>query len=164
MVRKNVTNKKKRLTYKYYDAFGKVVEEIRPVDEETELLIADLHQCDIDEFNAGRRENYHIPISLDEYNEKLVGGESVNRYLGDDTYNPYQIILDAFDEEDRMKKVSKVRAVFASLTAEQQELVTKVFIEKRTRVDVAAEEGVSETAIRKRLATIRKKFEKEFKK
>lgn len=163
MVRKNVTGKKNRLTYKYYDVFGKVVDEICPVDEETEVLIADLHQRDIDEFNADRREKYHFPISLEGYNEKLVDGESTNRYLGDNTYNPYQVMLDAFEQEERMQKVAKIREVFNSLTAEQQELATKVFIEGRARVDVAAEEGVSETAIRKRLATIRKKFEKEFK-
>ena len=163
MVRKNVTGKKNRLTYKYYDVFGKVVDEICPVDEETEMLIADLHKYDIDEFNADCREKYNLPISLEGYNNQLEGGESMNRYLGDDTYNPYQLMLDAFDEEERMKKVAKIREVFNGLTPEQQELATKIFIEKRTRVDVAAEEGVSETAIRKRLATIRKKFEKEFK-
>ena len=163
MVRKNVTSKKNRITYKYYDVFGKVVDEVCPVDEETEVLIADLHQLDIDEFNAERREKYHFPISLEGYNERLFDGESTNRFLSDSTYDPYEMMLKAFDEEERMKKVAKIREVFDALTPEQQELATKVFIEKRTRVEVAAEEGVSQTAIRKRLATIRKKFEKEFK-
>jgi DNA-directed RNA polymerase specialized sigma24 family protein len=162
MAREFKTGKSNRTTYKYF-IYKKVVAEITPDNEEEEMLIAHLHEMDDDEFDANRREKYHFPLSLEAYNEKLVDGDSTNRYLADSTYDPYEIMLKAFDEEERVKKVAKIREVFNSLTPDQQELATKIFIEKRTRVDVAAEEGVSETAIRKRLATIRKKFEKEFK-
>lgn len=53
--------------------------------------------------------------------------------------------------------------MFTSLKSEQQDLSNNIFIEGHTCVSVAEEEGVSETAIRKRLATIRKFFEKGFK-
>ncbi|MEF3401882.1 hypothetical protein V4R14_13890 [Listeria monocytogenes] len=163
MVRKNVTSKKNRITYKYYDVFNKVVDEITPVNEETEMWIADLHQKDIDDFNADRREKYHFPFSLEGYNEKLFDGESTNRYLGDNTYNPYQVMLDAFEQEERMQKVVKIRQVFEELDPKLKEIATKVYIENRTRVDVAAEVGISESMVRKHLAKVRKIFEENFK-
>ncbi|WP_270318033.1 hypothetical protein [Lactococcus petauri] len=67
------------------------------------------------------------------------------------------------DEAKSMEKDAKIRQVFASLKLEHQDLSNKIFVEDRTRVSVAEEEVISETAICKRLATIRKIFEKEFK-
>jgi len=48
------------------------------------------------------------------------------------------------------------------LLPQQKELFKKVYLDKRTNTDIAAEEGVTETAIRNRLKKIQEKLKKYF--
>lgn len=66
------------------------------------------------------------------------------------------------DEAKSMEKDAKIRQVFASLKLEHQDLANKIFVEGRTRVSVAEEEVISETAICKRLATIRGTYAQQY--
>ena len=57
------TSKANRATYRYYDIEGKLRCELVPgQDGVTEVLIQQLHAVDDDEFDASRREAYHIPV------------------------------------------------------------------------------------------------------
>lgn len=162
MVRQFKTGKKNRTTYKYY-IDNKVVAEITPNDEKTKLEIAFLHQKDDEEVDANRREKYKAPYRLDGFYSIDDDAEDINPYFADNTYNPHKIMLDAFEQEERIAKSSKIREVFDSLDPKLKSIATKVYIENRTRVDVAKEEGVSEAMIRKHLSKVRDIFEKEFK-
>lgn len=75
-----------------------------------------------------------------------------------DRNGPLEILIREVDKAEPMEKDVKINQVFTSLKPEQQDLSNNIFIEGHTCVSVAEEEGVSETAIRKRLATIRKFF------
>lgn len=162
MAREFKTGKNNRTTYKYYIE-NKVVAEVTPDNEETEILIAHLHQLDDEEFDANRREKYKAPRSLDSYASLDDDAESRNHFLADNTYNPSVVLMKKFEEEERAERVAKIRELFENLDPKLKDIVTKVHIEKRTRVDVAAEMGVSEAMIRKYLVKVRDIFEKEFK-
>ena len=56
-------SKANRATYRYYGIEGKLRCELVPgQDGVTEVLIRQLHAVDDDEFDASRREAYHIPV------------------------------------------------------------------------------------------------------
>lgn len=164
MAKKFKTSKKKRMSYKYFDDKGKVIAEVQPTDKETEILINTLHGWDDDEFDANRREEYHVPVHFDGYQSlESEDASALNPFLADNTYNPNEVMLQALEQEEREAKDAKIREIFEGLEPKLKDIVTKVHIEGRTRVDVAAEYGVSETMIRKYLARVKKIFEKEFK-
>ncbi len=164
MAKKFKTSKKKRMTYKYFNDKGKVITEIQPSDGETEVLINTLHEWDDAEVDANRREEYHVPVHFDGY-QSLEGEDAaaLNPFLADNTNNPCEVMLNAFEQEERAAKDEKIREIFDGLEPKLKDIATKVHIEGRTRVDVAAEYGISETMIRKYLARVKKIFEKEFK-
>ena len=164
MAKKFKTSKKKRMTYKYFDDKGKVIAEIQPTDGETEVLITTLHGWDDAEVDADRREEYHVPVRFDGY-QSLEGEDAsaLNPFLADNTYNPSEVMLNALEQEERVAKDAKIREVFDGLEPKIKDIATKVHVEGRTRVDVAAEYGISETMVRKYLARVKKIFEKEFK-
>ena len=164
MAKKFKTSKKKRMTYKYFDDKGKVIAEIQPTDGETEVLITTLHGWDDAEVDADRREEYHVPVRFDGY-QSLEGEDAsaLNPFLADNTYNPSEVMLNALEQEERVAKDAKIREVFDGLELKIKDIATKVHVEGRTRVDVAAEYGISETMVRKYLARVKKIFEKEFK-
>lgn len=164
MAKKFKTSKKKRMTYKYFNDKGKVITEIQPTDGETEVLINTLHEWDDAEVDADRREDYHVPVHFDGY-QSLEGEDAaaLNPYLADNTYNPYEVMLNAIEQEERAAKGAKIREVFGGLEPKLKDIATKVYIEGRTRVDVASEYGISETMVRKYLTRVKKIFEKEFK-
>ncbi|ARD98861.1 hypothetical protein V425_04210 [Lactococcus lactis RTB018] len=163
MVRKFKTSKKSRMSYKYYTADGSVIEFIPKSKDET-AIVEIIHSWDDAEVDAGRREEYHIPVHFDGY-QSLEGGDAaaLNPFLADNTYNPSEVMLKAFEQEERDAKDAKIREVYDGLEPKLKDIATKVHIEGRTRVDVAAEYGISETMIRKYLARVKKIFEKEFK-
>ena len=164
MAKKFKTSKKKRMTYKYFDDKGKVIAEIQPTDGETEVLITTLHGWDDAEVDADRREEYHVPVRFDGY-QSLEGEDAsaLNAFLADNTYNTSRVMLNALEQEERVAKDAKIREVFDGLEPKIKDIATKVHVEGRTRVDVAAEYGISETMVRKYLARVKKIFEKEFK-
>lgn len=167
-MRKFKTAEKNRTNYIYYTAEGKPIV-ITPwmVGEDgkavTESLITMLHDWDDDELDADRREAYHCPVRYDGYHDgDGDDADDRNPYLEDDTYNPLQQILTSIANEERSLQIEKLKVALSELTDKQKDTVVKKFYRNMTNVQIAAEEGVSEAAIRNRLtkiyATLKKKI------
>ena len=154
-MRQNKTSNKPeaRSTYIYYGADGTKYELKPGVDGVTEMHIAMLHQVDDDEFNSHRRENYHVPVHYQAY----VDGDSAddrNDYLADNSGNPEIAFIGTME---RAERDSRFKAVWDRLLPQQKELALKK-LAGRSNIDIAAEDGVSETAIRNRLKKIQDKL------
>ena len=156
-MRQQKTSKKNRTSYTYYDADGTKYQ-IKPgEDGVTEVDIAMLHQMDDDEFNAERRENYHVPTYLEaaQYSDGTDIADH-NKRLSDESANPEAVF---FDAAAHAESNAAINAIWNELLPQQRDLIVKKLL-KRSNVDIAAEEGVSEAAIRKRLKKIQDKFKK----
>lgn len=85
-----------------------------------------------------------------------------NPYMEDETYNPLQQILTSIANEERSIQIEKLKVDLSQLTDKQKDTIVKKFYKNMTNVQIAAEEGVSEAAIRNRLtkiyATLKKKI------
>ena len=77
---------------------------------------------------------------------------------------PEEQLLEEIREQERSYEVIELQTAIKTLQPQQKELIQKKFYEKRTNVDIAAEEGVTETAIRKRLMKIYDNLAKKLKK
>lgn len=154
-MRQNKTSSKNRTTYTYFSADGTKVR-INPGENGvTETLIAMLHQEDDDEFNSQRREDYHAPVHYQAYEDgDGDSAEDRNDYLADNSGNPETALIGAMAKAE---KDTRFKAVWDRLLPQQKELALKKMT-GRSNVDIAAEEGVSETAIRNRLKKIQDKF------
>lgn len=144
-----------RSTYIYYSADGTKYELKPGVDGVTEMDIAMLHQEDDDEFNGRRREDYHVPVHYQAYEDG--DGDSAddrNDYLADNRVNPETAFI---GDMEKAEKDSRFKAVWDRLLPQQKELALKK-LAGRSNVDIAAEEGVSEAAIRNRMKKIQDKF------
>ena len=154
-MRKFKTAEENRTNYIYYTADGMEMN-LQPGREGVdETWITILHDMDDDEFDAGRRENYHIPVRYMGY--KDGEGEDAydrNTYLGDEDADPLEQILAAVKGQEHCEKLERLKAGLAELTDLQKSTVYKKFWLKKTNVQIAAEEGVSEAAVRKRLKKI----------
>ena len=120
-------------------------------------------RLDDDDVDAQRREAYHCPVHLDGYHDgDGDDADDRNPYLEDDTYNPLQQILTSIANEERSVRMEKMKVALSELTDKQKDTVIKKFYRGMTNVQIAAEEGVSEAAIRNRLtkiyATLKKKI------
>ena len=75
-----------------------------------------------------------------------------------------QQILTSIANEERSIRIEKLKVAHSELTDKQKDTIVKKFYRNMTNVEIAAEEGVSEAAIRNRLtkiyATLKRKFEK----
>lgn len=154
-MRKFKTVDKNRTNYIYYTSEGTKVVLNPEQDGIDETWITILHKLDDDQFDAERREEYHCPVHVDGY---YIGncdsaGER-NQYLQDDTYNPLEQILISIANDEHNSLIEKLRIAVSELTDKQQSTIFKKFYLNMTNVDIAAEEGVSETAIRNRLKKI----------
>lgn len=150
------TSKANRATYRYYDIDGKLKCELIPgQDGVTEVLIQQLHAADNDEYDANRREAYHIPVHYMAYTSgDAEEAEDRNLYLADDETDPSIIFERAFSKAE-FKRLFHER--WKRLTKEQRQLVFRK-ANGETNVAIAAEQGVSEAAIRKQLKRIQKHF------
>lgn len=155
MSRNHKTSQKNRTNYIYYSLEGQAIT-IKPNEHEaTTTIIATLHSYDDAEVDAERRENYHVPVHMTAYcDEKEEDTADRNPYLVDNESEPLESIIKSIEETEHKEKIEKLRAAIETLQPQQKELVKKVFFEKRTNVSIAAEEGVSEAAIRNRLKKI----------
>lgn len=155
MSRNYKTSKKNRVNYIYYSANGQTVE-IKPNGEGiTDTIIATLHEMDDLEVDANRRETYHVPIHLDAYHGKdEEDSNDYNGYLIDPKPNPMESLIHSIEKAEHEEKLDKLRLAIETLKPQQKELIQKVFYEKRTNVDIAKEDGVTEAAIRNRLKKI----------
>ena len=146
------TPKNKRDTYTYRDAYGRVTAVLHPgEDGVTQEHITYLHRADDNERNAASRDSYY---GLYHYDQAGNEGEGIpadrQLDLADYAADPETQFL------TEMKRAA-VKTIWDDLQPQQRELVLKL-IRKRTKVDIATEEGVSEAAIRDRLAKIQNKF------
>ena len=150
------TRKENRATYRYYDIEGKLRCELIPgQDGVTEVLIQQLHTADDNEFDANRREAYHVPVHYMAYTSgDAEETEDRNSYLSDEAADPSIIFEKAFS---RVEFKREFHERWSRLTKEQQRLVIRK-VNGATNVAVAAEHGVSEAAIRKQLKRIQKHF------
>lgn len=156
MARNFKTPKKARTTYKVYDAYDRIVAEFIPgQDGVTEVLIQQLHAADDDEYDANRREAYHIPVHYMAYTSgDAEEAEDRNLYLADDETDPSIIFERAFSKAEFKRLFHES---WKRLTKEQRQLVFRK-ANGETNVAIAAEQGVSEAAIRKQLKRIQKHF------
>ena len=111
------------------------------VSEELGNIIVDL---DRQEYNNHHKETRRH-CSLDAFNL-------------DDTLFPSEENIEA--EVVAKDQYNRLYAAIALLEPQQKELVRQVFFEDRKIVDIAAEEGVSEAAIRNRLKKITQRLKK----
>lgn len=164
-MRKFKTAEKNRTNYIYYTAEGtKVV--LKPGEDGVdETWITMLHDWDDSDVDAERRENRNCPVRLESYSDG--DGENAddrNTYLEDKASDPLQQILTSIADEESSIRMKKLKAAISELSDKQRETIYKKFYKKMTNVDIAAEEGVSEAAIRNRLtkiyAALKKKIEK----
>lgn len=167
-MRKFKTAEKNRTNYVYYTAEGKLIV-ITPgmtgADGKavTENLITMLHDWDDEDVDAERREEYHCPVHYENYHDgDGDDADDRNSFLEDETYNPLQQILVSIAEDERSTRMAKLKVALSELTDKQKDTIIKKFYRNMTNVQIAAEEGVSEAAIRNRLskiyATLKKKI------
>lgn len=156
MARNFKTPKKARATYKVYDAYDRIVAEFIPgQDGVTEVLIQQLHAADDDEYDANRREAYHVPVHYMAYTTSdAEEAEDRNLYLADESSDPSILFDKAFNRAEFKHEFCKR---WKRLTKEQRQLVIRK-VRGETNVSIAAEQGISEAAIRKQLKRIQKHF------
>ncbi len=152
-MRKFKTSEKNRTNYIYFTAEGKKIV-LTPEDVDSDW-IALLHNEDDVCIDADRREDYRVPVHYDAYSDG-DGDEAEDRnpYMKDDASDPFVNLLRSIDEAEHEDKLQKLKAAIQTLQPQQISLIQKVFYENRTNVDIAAEEGVTEAAIRNRLKKI----------
>lgn len=155
-MRNQKTSKANRATYRYYDINGKCCcELIHGQDGVTEVLIQQLHAADDDEFDANRREAYHVPVHYAAYScGDAEEAEDRNAYLADEDADPSFILEKAFT---RAEFQQAFHDRWAKLNADQRRLVLRK-ANGESNVSIAAELGVSEAAIRNQLKRIQKHF------
>ena len=160
MARQGRTGKNNRTTYVYFDANGRKQIELRPgEDGVTEADISMLHEMDDADLNADRREEYHIPSRYEGFFEE---NEATNYALLDEESNPENIIIASVDEAEVKKRLEKLSAAMEHLLPAQRDLFTKYYVQKRSFVDIAAEEGVTPSAVRNRLLKMHGRLKKHF--
>lgn len=156
------TSQKNRTTYIYYNTDGDKVVEIKPGENGvTEADIEYLHTMDDIEVDDQRRYEYHVPTHFDAYHDG--DGEEAgdrNKLLADYSTNPEVVLISQEDEEAYADKLLRLGKAMDSLLPQQRALFEKVYVQRRTNIDIAAEEGVTEAAIRNRLKKIHEKLKK----
>ncbi|MDD3307314.1 MAG: sigma factor-like helix-turn-helix DNA-binding protein [Acetobacterium sp.] len=160
-MRKFRTPKKNRTSYTYYSVDGSKIKIMPDEEGVSNTVIAALHRFDDQEFDAQRRENYHAPVHLEAY--PMASDEDAtdrNPYLIDPAPNPMACLIASLDADAYEDRLARLRSATDTLQPQQKALIKKVFDEGRTYVDIAAEEGVSEAAIRNRLKKIFTKLRK----
>lgn len=154
-MRKFKTAEDNRTNYIYYFNDGTSYTITPGENGENATIISQLHGMDDDELDADRREAYHCPVHYDSYHDgDGDDADDRNPYFEDETYNPLQQILISIANEERSLQIEKLKVALSQLTDKQKDTVVKKFYRGMTNVDIAAEEGVTEAAIRNRLTKI----------
>ena len=176
-MRTSKTAEKNRINYVYYTAAGKKIF-LTPGDVGDEW-IAYLHDADDKMVNAEKREEYRVQLRFNgqedwlqrNRNSPISNDTKANSRFSDlaveeKSYmaNPLECILQAVDAITCENRIKKVQAAIKTLQPQQQELIRKKFYDNRTNVDIAAEEGVTEAAIRNRLKKIYSNLSKKLQK
>ena len=154
-MRKFKTTEDNRTNYIYYFNDGTSYT-ITPGEKgENATIISQLHAMDDEQVDADRREDYHCPVHYQAYS----GGEGEdaddrNPYLCDTAADPLEQMLASIRQQEHSDKLDRLKATLSTLTDLQRDTIYKKFYRNMSNVDIAAEEGVSETAIRNRLKKI----------
>lgn len=162
MSRKYKTSQKNRTTYIYYTAEGTKIIITPSKDGVTEADIELLHSWDDAEVDEQRRINYRTSYLNAYHDGDNEEADDRNYYLADDSTNPEAIFIESEEEEAHQVLLDKLAVAMESLLPQQLELFKKVYVDKRSNTEIAAEEGVTEAAIRNRLKKIHEKLRKYF--
>lgn len=159
-MRKFKTSEDNRTNYIYYTAEGKK-QVIKPgmVGNDgkaiTEEMITILHKMDDEQVDADRREEYHCPVHYQAYSDgEGEDADDRNPYLCDTAADPLEQMLASINEQEHSDRLDRLKAALTTLTDLQRDTIYKKFYRNMSNVDIAAEEGVSEAAIRNRLKKI----------
>lgn len=161
MTKKYKTSQKNRESYIYYSGSKKIATIVPGENGVTEIDIEILHSEDDREVDEGRRYDYRIACNLDSYVDE--NGESKaehNKFLADWDANPFNEILKIENSEEKQKLIEQLHEAMKNLTDKQLRTIQKKFYEQKTNVKIAAEEDVTEAAIRNRLNKIYRRLEK----
>jgi RNA polymerase sigma factor (sigma-70 family) len=157
------TSQKSRINYIYYTSEGTKIVIAPGEDGVTEADIELLHTMDDKEVDEQRRYDYRVPAHLDAYHDgENDAADDRNKYLADDSVNPEALYITNEEEQEHQAYLDKLTAAMECLLPQQKELFKKVYLDKRSNTDIAAEEGVTEAAIRNRLKKIQEKLKKYF--
>lgn len=164
-MRKFKTAEENRTNYIYYFNDGSKCVITPGKNGENTTIIAQLHAMDDEQLDADRREEYHCPVHYQAYSDGEGGdADDRNPYLCDTAANPLEQMLASINEQEHSDKLDRLKAALTTLTDLQRDTIYKKFYRNMSNVDIAAEEGVSEAAIRNRLKkslqTLRKKSKK----
>ena len=161
MSRNFKTSQKNRIDYIYYTAEGTKIVIIPGEEGVTEADIELLHSMDDVEVDEQRRYEYRVNTHLDAYHEgENESANDRNKYLADDSINPEELLIANEDELHHLSSIDKLAAAMECLLPQQKELFKKVYLDRRSNTDIAAEEGVTEAAIRNRLKRMHEKLRK----
>ncbi len=163
-----------RTDYKYYPENGSPITITTAMLEEAgcenpEEIIVLIYSMDDEDVDANRREQYHAGVHFndgDDWHQRQQNS-AVDKIasklprISDSCYegreymaNPLDQILNAIEEQEHSELLGRVESALSSLTDLQKATIYKKFYQKMTNVAIAAEEGVSEAAIRNRLKKI----------
>ena len=110
---------------------------------------------DDEQVDADRREEYHCPVHYLAYSDgEDEDADDRNPYLCDTAADPLEQMLASINEREHSEKLDRLKAALTTLTDQQRDTIYKKFYRNISNVDIAAEEGVSEAAIRNRLKKI----------
>lgn len=162
MSKKYKTGRANRTSYIYYTSDGSKITLTPGESNVTEADIELLHAMDDNEVDEQRRFAYHtIHLNTGCGDENWEMGDHDNR-LSDSSFDPENILLEKEDERDYQSQLKNLRKAMNSLQPRQFALFRKVYVERRTNTEIAAEEGVTEAAIRNRIKKMHEKLRKFF--
>lgn len=161
MSRAYKTSQKKRTNYIYYFNKGTKIT-ITPGEEGlSETYIDLLHTMDDDQVDEQRRYDYRTEAHLDAYHDgNSEAASDRNKYLADSSTKPEKLCVEAEDAAEYQDTLEKLSMAMEHLLPQQKELYKKVYIDMRSNTHIAADEGVTEAAIRNRLKKMHKKLKK----
>ena len=153
-MRKFKTAEENRTNYIYYYVDGSRY----VIEGQNTTFISKLHEMDDAELDAERREEYGREKQRRAYESSLENNVATEEKDAD----PLEQILASIEEQEHAELIERLRKAIETLTDLQQQTIHKKYYRNMSNVDIAAEEGVSEAAIRNRLnkihANLRKKI------
>lgn len=110
--------------------------------------------------------DYDILIELDRQ-ERNNNQKEKRRHASLDAFNLDETLFPSDEDVEaaffQNEEFAQLYSALEDLLPQQRDLINKLFIEKRTIVNIAREEGVGESAIRDRLNRIYKKIKQNLK-
>lgn len=149
-------SKKNRTTFNYYSVTGEKIE-ITP-DEVGTTWIARLHGEDDAMVDADRRQAYLAPVHYDSLANAEGDSEGTEEerlgFLADPDLSPLSRIIESFEEQEKRTVMLRLKEAIKKLQPQQIDLIYQSFYARRTNVEIAKAQGVTEAAIRNRLKKI----------